>query len=157
MLSFLLSSSHLASFYLFSPCCYNCTSGGLWSRAAKAATNTWNKDLVAVQEGLGEGGAGEAHHGTPGRCAGRAEWHQLPVGLKGARVSLSGAESTGTPGLALVLLCRGDALLTVTHFWGLCWRANSHQKYLWLNSDHGGIIRVIHKGNLAWRMAQLFN
>lgn len=87
-----------------------------------------------MSEELGKGGVGKAHHGTQGRCgdncSARSEWHELPAGLKGARVNPSSAESMpGTPGgLAVVLVWRGDALLTVRHFWGLFAEGQTHPR-----------------------------
>lgn len=60
----------------------------------------------------------------------RSEWHELPAGLKCVSGNPSSAETApGTPeGLALGLIWRGDALVTVRHFWGLFAEGQIHTR-----------------------------
>lgn len=84
-------------------------------------------------------------------CSGRSEWLELPARLKCVRVKPQCrvcAMHTRRAGFGsgLERRCSG---YSQTLLRTLCLRANTHHKYFWLNSGHGGIIRMIQRGNLT--------
>lgn len=142
-------------------CCGTELQEALKTREQRPCWGAW-LELLAVPEELGKGGAGKAHHET------REVWRELFRWIWVARAACWIKMCQGKPqqcrvcarstrragfGSGLERRCSG---CSQTLLGALCWRANTHQKHLWLNSDRGGIIRMTHRGNLAWKVAQFF-